>query len=69
MRYVLKGCVRCGGDLCETWDVLEGLYAACLQCGHRPLRGAPSASSGTRRTASTASRAAPKTLSHRARPP
>lgn len=36
MRYLLKGCVRCGGDLCEGWDFLEGFYRSCLQCGRRP---------------------------------
>ncbi len=33
MRYWLKGCLRCGGDLQEEWDVY-GHYISCLQCGY-----------------------------------
>lgn len=39
MPYLLKGCVRCGGDLCEGWDFFEGFYRSCLQCGRRPGEG------------------------------
>ncbi len=33
MRYWLKECPRCGGDLHEEWD-LYGRFIACLQCGY-----------------------------------
>jgi hypothetical protein len=36
MPYLLKGCARCGGDLCEGWDFFDGFYRSCLQCGRRP---------------------------------
>jgi hypothetical protein len=35
MPYLLKGCARCGGDLCESWDFFDGFYRSCLQCGRR----------------------------------
>ncbi len=35
MRYLLIGCVRCGGDLFDGLD-FEGLNRSCLQCGSRP---------------------------------
>lgn len=65
MRYLLKGCARSGGDLYEGWDALEGIYAACLQCGHRP----GGVGSGAVQAAASASRATPVASSHRARPP
>ncbi len=36
MRYSLKGCRRCGGDLYEDWDGRLGFYVSCLQCGRSP---------------------------------
>ncbi len=33
MRYWLKTCPRCHGDLREESDVY-GKYVACVQCGH-----------------------------------
>ncbi len=32
MRYWLKECPRCGGDLHKEWDVY-GRFIACVQCG------------------------------------
>jgi len=43
MPYLLKGCLHCGGDLCESWDFFDGFYSSCLQCGRhcaaRPVAG------------------------------
>ncbi len=70
MSYLLKGCVRCGGDLCEGWDFLEGFYRSCLQCGRRPgtghidVRGA-----GGLGIATAGMRSPAGTSSHRVRPP
>ena len=35
MRYWLKGCPRCHGDLREEKDHY-GLFICCLQCGYMP---------------------------------
>jgi hypothetical protein len=70
MPYLLKGCVRCGGDLCEGWDFREGFYRSCLQCGrrrgdgHTDVRGPALLGA-----AATARHNAPVTPSHQARPP
>ncbi len=70
MPYLLKGCVRCGGDLCEGWDFLEGFYTSCLQCGRRPGDGRTDVGrSALLGTAATARHTASVTRSHRARPP
>jgi len=34
MKYWLKKCPRCSGDLREEQNTI-GSYIACLQCGHR----------------------------------
>lgn len=31
--FILKGCPRCHGDLCQDSDVY-GDYMVCLQCGY-----------------------------------
>ena len=33
MKYWLKGCSRCHGDLREESDIY-GKYVACMQCGY-----------------------------------
>jgi len=33
MRYWLKSCRRCGGDLRQESDIY-GTYIACVQCGY-----------------------------------
>ena len=33
MRYWLKECPRCRGDLHEEWDIY-GRFIACIQCGY-----------------------------------
>lgn len=33
VRYWLKGCPRCGGDLTEESD-MYGRYISCVQCGY-----------------------------------
>ena len=35
MRYWLKQCPRCRGDLRQESDIY-GLYIACVQCGYIP---------------------------------
>ncbi len=37
MRYWLKECPRCGGDLHEESD-LYGRYISCVQCGYIPTQ-------------------------------
>lgn len=70
MRYSLKGCGRCGGDLYKGWDPYAGSYTSCLQCGRTPGGGSPGGiDSGIPRMAATARHTAPVTPSHRARPP
>lgn len=70
MRYLLTGCVHCGGDLFEGWDFLEGSYRSCLQCGRPAGSEAVDGRGAGELGMATAVGRPPKAISsHRARPP